>query len=136
MKAWLERWVLRAAGEDPDYRGLYALLQLAQAAEDLGDRASDMVQPLIDGDQVHPVLALALGETDEVAVQVVVTDASPAANVRVRDLESDTGFEVLAVRHGGRYRYRPPRDLMVEAGDTVVASGPSEGRPLLLARFG
>lgn len=135
MKARLQRWVLRAAGDHPDDHGLYALLQLAQAAEDLGDRAAEMVRPLVDGDDVHPVLGLALGEADEIAVRVVVADGSPADQRSVRALESGTGFGVLAVRRGGRYRYRPSRDALVQAGDEVFASGPSEGRPMLVDRF-
>lgn len=135
MKARLHRWVLRAAGDDPD-DGLFALLQLAQAAEDLGDRAAEMVRPLVDGDDVHPVLALALGEADEVVVRAVVTAGSAADHSSIRGLEAGTGFEVLAIRRDQRYRYRPDGALEVEADDEVIASGPSEGRTVLLSRLG
>lgn len=136
MKDRLQRWVLRAAATDLDDSGLQALLQLAQTAEDLGDRAAEMVRPLVEGDEVHPVLALALGETDDVAVQAIVREGSSAGNAPVRDLESGTGMDVLAVRRHGRYQYRPPADMVLQTADEVFASGPSGGRSLLLARCG
>jgi len=136
MKVRLHRWVLRAAGDDPDDDGLFALLQLAQATEDLGDRAAEMVRPLVDGDDVHPVLALALGEADEVVVRAVVTAGSAADHSSIDGLEAGTGFEVLAIRRDQRYRYRPDGELEVEVDDEVIASGPSEGRTVLLSRFG
>ena len=136
MKDRLQRWVLRAAATDLDEAGLQALLQLAQTAEDLGDRAAEMVRPLVEGYEVHPVLALALGETEEVAVRATVGEGSSADNATVRDLESGTGMDVLAIRRHQRYQYRPLGETVLQAADEVIASGPSSGRSVLLARCG
>ena len=38
---------------------------------------------------------------------------------------------MLAVRQGGRYAYRPRGNLVVRAGDELIASGPDEGQGLL-----
>jgi uncharacterized protein with PhoU and TrkA domain len=38
---------------------------------------------------------------------------------------------VLAVRRGGRYAYRPRGAFRFHSGDELIASGPSEGEPLL-----
>jgi uncharacterized protein with PhoU and TrkA domain len=43
------------------------------------------------------------------------------------NLELETGFYLLAVRRGGRYLYRPRGRVRIEAGDSLIASGPSEG---------
>ena len=42
-----------------------------------------------------------------------------------------TGFFVLAIRRGGRYLYRPRRQVVLEVGDELIATGPDEGHALL-----
>jgi uncharacterized protein with PhoU and TrkA domain len=133
MKERLELWVLRGAQDQVDPSGLRGLLHLAQAAEDLGDAAQQMVWPVEEGESLHPILALALGEADEVAVRMPVGPGSPADGQSLRDLrlETETGFYLLAIRRGGRYLYRPARGTVVQAGDELIASGPEEGQALL-----
>jgi uncharacterized protein with PhoU and TrkA domain len=46
-------------------------------------------------------------------------------------LDIDPGFHVLAVRRGGRWVYRPRGNLVLLAGDELIASGPDEGQGLL-----
>ena len=111
MKDHLELWVLRASSEDPyvDPSPLRGLLRLSQAAEDLGDAAQQMVWLVEKQEEMHPILAIALGESDEVVVRVPVGEGSPADGARLAELQLDVdpGFHVLAVRRGGRYLYRP-----------------------------
>jgi uncharacterized protein with PhoU and TrkA domain len=138
MKDRLELWVLRAASENIDPSPLRGLLHLSQAAEDLGDAAQQMVWLIEKHEDVHPVLTLALGESDEVVVRVPVAKDSPADGAALGQLQLDVdpGFHVLAVRRGGRYIYRPRGDVRLRAGDELIASGPDEGHPLLAARLG
>ena len=58
---------------------------------------------------MHPVLAIALGETDEVVVRVPVSPGSflDGRTLAAAQLEIETGFYLLAIRRGGRYLYRP-----------------------------
>jgi uncharacterized protein with PhoU and TrkA domain len=79
------------------------------------------------------VLALALGDADEVVVRVPVAGGSPADGqslARLR-LETETGFYLLAIRRGGRYLYRPRANVVLQAGDELIATGPDEGHRLL-----
>jgi uncharacterized protein with PhoU and TrkA domain len=85
---------------------------------------------------MHPVLALALGETEELAVRLPVAGGSEADGGKLRELKHGTGFEILTVRREGRYLYRPSGDLRRRPDDEVLASGPNEGRALLTARCG
>src|SRR6266568_4448207 len=62
MNEVLEVWVLRAAQERVDPGGLRGLLHLAQAAEEIGDSAQQMVWLIEEGEELHPILALALGD--------------------------------------------------------------------------
>jgi uncharacterized protein with PhoU and TrkA domain len=133
MKERLETWVLRSASEQLDPSPLRGLLHLAQAAEEIGDAAQQMVWLVEQGEELHPILALGIGEAEEVVVRVPV-DAGAATDGRrlgELNLETETGFYLLAIRRGGRYFYRPRRDVVVRAGDELIATGPPEGHALL-----
>jgi uncharacterized protein with PhoU and TrkA domain len=138
MKDRLELWVLRASNDRIDPAPLRGLLHLSQAAEDLGDAAQQMVWLFEDKEELHPILTMALGDSDEVVVRVPVAEGSEAAGASLSDLQLDIepGFHILAVQRGGRYLYRPRGDVRLEAGDEVIASGPDEGHPLLAAKCG
>ncbi|MDP7598962.1 MAG: PhoU domain-containing protein [Acidimicrobiales bacterium] len=69
MKNHLELWVLRSAGSDLDPSELLGVLQLAEAAEDIGDQAQAMVWLIEEEEELHPILGIALGEADEVVVR-------------------------------------------------------------------
>lgn len=133
MDEQLELWVLRAAGDDVDPAGLRGLLHLSRAAEDLGDQAQQMVWLIEHNEDVHPILGIALGDSDEVVMRVPVAAGSEADGSSLRGLRLgvEPGFTVLAIRRGGGYRYRPRGSTVLQAGDELIASGPDEGRELL-----
>jgi len=140
MKDRLELWVLRASASaaDVDPAPLRGLLHLSQAAEDLGDAAQQMVWLIERNEDLHPILTIGLGESDEVVVRVPVGARSPADGASLADLQLDVdpGFHVLAVRRGGRYIYRPQGHVVLRADDELIASGPDEGHPILARRLG
>jgi uncharacterized protein with PhoU and TrkA domain len=133
MKDHLQLWVLRAAKSDVDPSPLRGLLQLASAAEELGDQASAMVWLITDDYEVHPIVTVALGQTEVVATRVPVAAGSVADGRRLSELQFDIepGFQVLAVRRDNRYLYRPRGYEVLESGDDIIAIGPHEGRDRL-----
>ncbi|MCB0994858.1 MAG: hypothetical protein KDB21_07190 [Acidimicrobiales bacterium] len=138
MNDRLELWVLRAAAQAVDPSSLRGLLHLSQAAEDLGDQARQMVWLIEQGEDVHPILEIALGDSDEVVVQIPVAPGSPADGSSLADLELniEPGFHVLAIRRSGTYLYRPRGTTVLRADDAIIASGPDEGRSSLAERLG
>ena len=132
MKNRLELWVLRSASGDIDPSPLRGLLHLAEAAEDIGDQARQMVWLIDHADGVHPILSMALGDSDEVVVQVPVAAGSrlDAATLTDAQLNVEPGFTVLAIRRGGGYLYRPRGRVRLLAGDELIARGPDEGRAM------
>jgi uncharacterized protein with PhoU and TrkA domain len=138
MKDRLELWVLRAGAHDIDPSPLRGLLHLAQAAEDIGDQAQQMVWLIEQQEDVHPILGIALGDSDEVIVRVPVARGSRGDGARLSDLQLniEPGFQVLAVRRGGRYFYRPRGRVQLQPDDVIIASGPDEGRDRLAELFG
>ena len=133
MKERLELWVLRGAQEHVDPSALRGLLHLAQAAEEIGDAAQQLVWLVEEDEELHPILAIALGHADEVVVRVPVGSGAPADGASLASLcmETETGFYLLAIRRGGRYLYRPRSGVTLQAGDDLIATGPDEGHALL-----
>ena len=72
----LESWVLRAAPEARDPDALRGLLRLGAASEHMCDAARDMTWYVEQGEPLHPVVQLALEETEETSSEVVVERGS------------------------------------------------------------
>jgi uncharacterized protein with PhoU and TrkA domain len=138
MKHRLELWVLRSADANVNVSTLRGLLHLAQASEDLGDQAQQMVWLIEKSGELHPVLGIALGDTDEVVVRMPVAEGAPVVGHTLGQLELpiEPGFAVLALERDGRYWYRPRKHATLRAGDSVLAVGPEEGRPALAELLG
>jgi uncharacterized protein with PhoU and TrkA domain len=121
MKHRLELWVLRSADANVNVSTLRGLLHLIEKSGEL-----------------HPVLGIALGDTDEVVVRMPVAEGAPVVGHTLGQLELpiEPGFAVLALERDGRYWYRPRKHATLRAGDSVLAVGPEEGRPALAELFG
>lgn len=134
----LESWVLRAAPEARNPDDLRGLLRLASASERVCDAARDMTWYVEHGEALHPVVQMALEETEETSAETVVQPGSPAEGRSLRELklESETGMFVLAVQRGARWIYRPRSAFGLEAGDRLISVGPEEGEEELWALTG
>src|ERR687893_767914 len=138
MRYHLERWVLLAAPRVEDPSRLRGMLHLAIGAEAISDGAQEMVWMVEKGEEVHPVLSAAVGESDEVVVKLSVSRGSPADGraLGALQLETETGMFILAVNRGGRWTYRPRDTYTLRGGDTVLATGAPEGLEPLAEVFG
>ncbi len=89
-------------------------------------------------EEIHPILELALGDSDEVVIRVPVRTESEADGRLLSELRFniEPGFTVLVIRRGGRYVYRPSGRTRLVAGDELIAGGPDERRELLARRCG
>jgi uncharacterized protein with PhoU and TrkA domain len=129
----LELWVLRAAADVEDPEELRGLLHLASASERIVDAARSMCRIVEDEGETHPIIADALAEGYEIAIDVQVGAGCEAEGRTFGELRlhARTGMDVIAVQRAGRWQYRPARSRTVEAGDRLIAIGPSEGAVLL-----
>jgi uncharacterized protein with PhoU and TrkA domain len=134
----LESWVLRSAQEARNPDDLRGLLRLAHASEIIFDSAREMTRLVEQGEELHPVIAAALVESDEVGLETVVGDGSRADGRSIKELaiETHTGMFVLAVQRGRRWSYRPKPRFVLRAGDRIIAIGPAEGGEELDALVG
>ena len=91
------------------------------------------------GEPLHPVVQMALEETEETSAETVVERGSradgqsPAASSA---LETETGMFVLAVQRGARWIYRPRAGFELQEGDRLISVGPEEGEEELQALCG
>ena len=138
MNHRLEMWVLRAAANGADPSPLRGLLHLGVAAEDIGDQAQQMVWLVENSTELHPVLGVALGDTDDIVVRYPVGSGSACDTKTLMELELpiEPGFNILAIERDGRYSYRPAGTAELRAGDHILASGPEEGRAALAEMLG
>jgi uncharacterized protein with PhoU and TrkA domain len=134
----LESWVLRAAPEARNPDELRGLLRLASASESICDAARDLTWYVEHGEPLHPVVQMALEETEETSAETVVERGSPADGRSLRDLrlETETGMFVLAVQRGSRWSYRPRAGFELREGDRLISVGPEEGVEELQALCG
>ncbi len=133
----LDSWVLRAAPEAREPNELRGLLRLGAASESICDAARDMTWYIEHGEPLHPVVQLALEETEETSAESVVEEGAPAEGRSLKELrlETETGMFVLAVQRGSRWIYRPRARFVLQAGDRVIAVGPENGAALLDGLF-
>ncbi len=138
MRYRIERWVLLAARHVEDAPRLRGILHLATASEAIADCAQEMVWIVEKGEEVHPVLSAAVGESDEVVLKLTVVPGSPADGRTLGSLrlETETGMYVLAVNRGGRWTYRPRDTYTLQGEDSLLASGAPEGLEPLAELFG
>ena len=134
----LESWVLRAAPEARNPDELRGLLRLASASESICDAARDLTWYVEHGEALHPVVQMALEETEETSAETVVERGSPADGHSLKELrlETETGMFVLALQRGSRWIYRPRASFQIREGDRLISVGPEEGEEELQALCG
>ena len=120
--------------DDLDPSPLRGLLHLSQAAEDIGDQAQQMVWLIEQKEELHPILAIALGESDEVVVRVPVGAGQPGRRRHARRSCGSTSSPASTCwpsAAAAATSTGPGGDVALQAGDELIASGPDEGHPLL-----
>jgi len=104
LQSRFEAWTLRAAAGVDDPVSLRGLVHLASATEVISDAALEISEGVLRGLQAHPVVAEAVEESDEVIVRTVVAPESELAGATLgdREVKTETGMRVIAVRRGRR----------------------------------
>jgi uncharacterized protein with PhoU and TrkA domain len=134
----LESWVLRAAPEARNVDELRGLIRLGSASESICDAARDMTWYVEQREPLHPVVQMALEETEETSAETIVQPGSPADGKSLRELrfETETGMFVLAIQRGARWAYRPRGLFTLRAGDRLISVGPDDGEDELIQLCG
>lgn len=134
LKQNLEEWVLDAAGGVDDPTELRGLLHLASSAEVIADAALETADVVMRDIDLHPVIAEAIRESNEIIASVDVAEGSELDGRTLGDLlvESETGMYVMAVHRGDdEWVYSPTSGTTIEEGDALIARGPRNGKARL-----
>jgi len=137
MKYSLERWVLEAAKEIEDVTPLQSLLHLAQSSEMMSNAAYEMAYTVLKGMEIHPIIALAMRESDEVITRMEVEEGSVADGKTIgeMEIETKTGMLIVAVRRGDKWIFNPDSKTVLQKGDLVIAKGTRLGEERLRELF-
>lgn len=138
MREEVETWALVTAHESGPRSSLRGLIHLAVAAETIVDAAQAMVWPLEEHEELHPVVADALGEAEDLVFRVELDPDSSAGGSSLAELELQerTGATVIAIQRDRRWDYRPSGRTSLAAGDVLLVSGPSETADAVAELFG
>lgn len=133
MKHELQHWVLETAKHVPDVNQLRGLLHLAHATEGISNAAYMIADTVLRDIDLHPVVTLAVRQSDEVITKMVVQSCSPIIGKTFSQLkvETETGMYVMAIKRGDKWVYRPNKRTVIQAGDILITRGTRTGEEAL-----
>ena len=133
MNYEIKKQSLVAARSLEDAEKLTTLLEIAEAAESMGNAAKDLADLTLKGFEPHPVFKMVMEESDKSIVRVVIDEKSDLANNTLGDLllVNRTGMRVISIRRGTSWIYGPDKNTTLLPGDTLILKGTDEGADLL-----
>lgn len=129
--------VFSLRGERPA-REILGFIRLGTAAENIADAAAEIASVVYHGVKPHPVLEMALEESEETVLRATLAEDSELIGRAIGELglEDDIGMRIIAVKRGRKWTYNPPDDFVLREGDVIIVRGYAEGREKLLSLVG
>lgn len=120
--------VLSRTEEETDPRDLLGIIRMGDVTERIADAASEIAEVVLRGIEPHLILQMVIQDAEETVERVAVSEASPVANKTLKEarIAEETGMWILYIRRGDRW-IKPRPSTVLLPGDTVIASGYSEG---------
>jgi len=121
-----EAWTLRAAKAAADPVSLRGLIHLGVATEEISDAALEIAEGVLRDLSVHPVVEMAVRESDEIITRTSVSAGSNLAGTTITDgvPATDIATSVLAIRRPDEgWLVGPDLDTTVEANDVIISKG-------------
>ena len=105
------------------------LMKLAQAGEEIADAAQEIADVELRDVELHPIIKMSLRESDEVFTRVQVDPSSIFCGKTFGSLKlgSETGMNVIAMRHKNKWLYGPDKNTVIDSNDILFAKGPEDG---------
>lgn len=121
--------LLLAARTKEDAEKLSGILQVATAAEEIGDASQDLMD-ILEGDiEFRPFAPFFLKDADEKIWALKVSYRSSLIDRRINELsiESETGARIIAIRRGSRWIYDIDPNHKIKKGDALIVRGVEDG---------
>ena len=126
MQSRFEAWTLRAAADAADPVVLRGLIQLGSSTERISDTAIEISEGVLRDIDVHPVVQLAVQESDEIITRVVVDPGSDLDGTAVTAgvPDDDSTMSVIAIRRpGDGWLLVADADAELRGGDVLISKG-------------
>ena len=126
MQSRFEAWTLQAAAEAPEPVALRGLIRIGTATEVISDAAVDIIEGVVRTGEVHPVVQLAVEESDEIITRYEVDPGSELDTVHVTDGVPDVEptMTVIAIRRPGEgWLLGSDAENELQAGDVLITKG-------------
>jgi len=126
LESRFEAWVLQAAADADDPVKLRGLIHLGTSTESISDAALDISEGVLRDITVHPVVQLAVQESDEILTRAEIADGSRLDGTAVTGgvSDADVTMSVIAIRRPDEgWLMVADADAELRGGDIVIAKG-------------
>ncbi|MDB9300807.1 TrkA C-terminal domain-containing protein [Halorubrum ezzemoulense] len=126
LQSRFEAWTLRAAAEADDPVSLRGLIHLGVATEEISDAALAITEGVLRDLDIHPVVEMAVQESDEIITRTVVVEGSELDGTAVADgvPATDISTSVLAIRRPDEgWLVGHDIDTTLRGGDVIISKG-------------
>ena len=133
MNYEIKKQSLVAARSLEDAEKLTTLLEIAEAAESMGNAAKDLADLTLKGFEPHPVFRAVMEESERNIIRLKVKEESDLANESLGDLLllNRTGMRIISIRRGESWIYGPDKNTVILADDFLIAKGTETGTKIL-----
>ncbi|QCW04657.1 potassium channel family protein [Natrinema pallidum] len=126
MQSRFEAWTLRAAADATDPVVLRGLIQLGNCTERISDAAIEISEGVLREIDVHPVVQMAVQESDEIITRVEVDEGSDLDGTAVTAgvPDADSTMSVIAIRRPDEgWLLVADADAKLRGGDVLISKG-------------
>ncbi len=126
LESRFEAWVLQAAAEADDPVSLRGLIHLGTSTEAISDAALDISEGVLRDIEVHPVVGMAVQESDEIITRIEIAPGSALDGTAITSgvPDADVTMSVIAIRRPDEgWLLAADTDAEIRAGDVVIAKG-------------
>ena len=133
MNYEIKKQSLVAARSLEDAEKLTTLLEIAEAAESIGNAAKDLADLTLKGFEPHPVFKMVMEESEKTIIRLNVDESSVLVNNSLGDLLllNRTGMRIISIRRGDSWIYGPDKNTVIIAGDVLIAKGTEAGTEII-----
>jgi uncharacterized protein with PhoU and TrkA domain len=127
--------ILMATRTREDAEELIGILQVAKAAEQIGNAAEEIAYLVEEDVEYRPFLPFIMREADETLGTARLAQSSEFVGRTSEDLglEAAWGIRIIALKRGRRWRYGVDDQRVLKGGDLLVFRGTGQGADLFRA---